>query len=82
LAIDVLVAVMVIDCSVAAVTLSAIVFEVTPLWVAEMLLEPMPAPVATPLALIVAAAVLDDVQIAEVVRSWVLPSLKVPVAVN
>ena len=32
--------------------------------------------------LIVATAVLDEVQVAVVVRFWVLPSVKVPVAVN
>lgn len=65
---DVLAAVMVMDCNVAAVTVSAIVFEVTPLCVAIMLLDPMAVAVARPLVLIVAAAVFDDVQLAEFVR--------------
>ena len=56
--------------------------EVTPLCVAVMLLEPMPAPVAKPLVLIVAAAVFEEVQLAELVRFWVVPSVNVPVAVN
>ena len=73
---------MVIDCRVAAVTVSAIVFEVTPLWVAVMLLDPIPAPVAIPLVLIVAAAVLDEAQVAELLRFCVEPSVNVPVAVN
>ena len=73
---------MVIDCRVAAVIVRAIVFELTPLCVAVMLLEPMPAPVASPLALIVAAAVFDEIQLAELVRFCVVPSVKVPVAVN
>ena len=77
-----LVAVIVIDCSVAAVTVNAIVLDVTPLWLAVMLLEPRPAPVARPLVLIVAAAVLDDIQFAEFVRFCVVPSVNVPVAVN
>src|SRR5215469_2081105 len=79
---DVFAAVIVIDCRVAAVTVNAIVFDVTPLWVAVMLLEPSPAPVARPLVLIVAAAVFDDIQLAEFVRFCVVPSVKVPVAVN
>ena len=77
-----LAAVIEIDCSVAAVTVSAMLLEVTPFWVAEILLEPTPAPVARPLALIVATAVLEELQVAEPVRFCVLPSLKVPVAVN
>jgi hypothetical protein len=82
LAIELLVAVMVIDCRVAAVTVSGIVFEFTPLCVAEMLLEPMPAPVAIPLVLIVAADVFEEFHVAELVRFCVVPSLNVPVAVN
>lgn len=68
LAIEVETAVMVIDCRVAAVTVSVIVFEVTPLWVAVMLLDPVPAPVASPLLVIETAVVLDEVQVAELVR--------------
>ena len=63
-----LAAVIVIDCSVAAVTVSAIVLDVIPFWVAAKLLEPVPTAVASPLVLIVAAAVFDDVQLAEFVR--------------
>src|SRR5438067_10922566 len=66
---------MVIDCSVAAVTVSTSVFEVTPLCVAVMLVEPMPVPVARPLALMVATDELEEAQVTEVVRFWVLPSL-------
>src|SRR5438105_13334776 len=47
-----------------------------------MLVEPMPVPVARPLALMVAADAFEEDQLTEVVRFWVLPSLKVPVAVN
>ena len=75
-------AVTVIDCRAAAVTVSTKVFEVTPLLTAVMLVEPIPVPVARPVLLTVAAAVLEEVQIAELVSNWVLPSLKVPVAVN
>ena len=81
-AIDVVVAVMLIDCRAAAVILSAIVFELTPLCVAVMLLDPTARPVASPLALIVAAAVFDELHAAELVKFCVLPSLNVPVAVN
>src|SRR3954449_1632512 len=75
-------AVTVIDCRAAAVTVSAKVLEVTPLCAAVMLVEPMPEPVARPPVLIVAAAVLEEAQVTEVVRICVLPSLKIPVAVN
>jgi hypothetical protein len=75
-------AVMVIDCSVAAVTVSARVFEVTPACVAVMFVEPTPAPVARPLLLIVAAAVFEEFQVAVLLTFWVPPSVNVPVAVN
>ena len=81
-AIEVLAELMLIDCSVAAVTVSTSVFEVTLLWVAVMLVEPMLVPVARPLALMVAADAFEEAQATEVVRFWVLPSLKLPVAVN
>jgi hypothetical protein len=77
-----LAAVIEMDSSATAVTVSAMLLEVMPFCVAEMLLEPTPAPLARPLALIVTAAGFDELQIAEAVRSWVLPSLKVPMAVN
>ena len=79
---ELLTAVMVIDCSVAAVTVSTRVLEVTPLCAAVMLVEPMPEPVARPLGLMPATDVLEELQVTEVVRFWVLPSLNVPVAVN
>lgn len=82
MAIEELTALTVIDCSTAGVTLSATALEVTPFWVAVMLVEPMPMAVASPVALIVAAAAFDDVQLTELVRFCVLPSLKIPVAVN
>ena len=47
-----------------------------------MLLEPIATPVATPPALIVAAAAFEEIHVAELVRFCVVPSLKVPVAVN
>ena len=47
-----LLALIVIDCSTAAVTASAKPFDVIPFWVAVMLLEPMVPPVAKPVAVI------------------------------
>jgi len=73
---------MLIDCSVAAVTANAMVFDVTPLWVALMFAEPTLFAVARPLALTVATEVLEEFHVAEFVRFCVLPSVKVPVAVN
>ena len=81
-AIEVLGEVIVIDCRVAAVTLSATVFEVIPLWVAVMLLEPTAAPVARPAAVMLTVEMLELAQVAVFVRFCVLPSLNVPVAVN
>lgn len=57
-----------IDCSVAAVTVNVIELETTPLCVAVMLLDPIPAPLARPLVPIVTAAVFDDAHEAEFVR--------------
>jgi len=81
LAIEELLALTEIDCSVAVVTDRAKVFDVIPLCVAVTLLEPVPAPEAKP-ATIVTAVVLEEFHVAELVMFWVVPSLKVPVAVN
>jgi hypothetical protein len=43
---------------------------------------PVPAAVASPAVLIVATVVLNELQVTELVRFWVLLSLNVPVAVN
>jgi hypothetical protein len=80
--IELLGAVIAIDCNVAAVIVNERVFDVTPPCAALMLVEPTPVPVATPVLLMVAAAVFEEVQVAELVRFLVLPSLNVPVAVN
>lgn len=82
LATEELLALMVIDCRVAAVTAMANVLEVIPPWAAVMLLEPMAAPVAKPDALMLTIDGLEEVHVAVFVRFCVLPSLKVPVAVN
>jgi len=73
---------MAIDCSVAAVTDRTSVLDVIPFWVAVMLLEPIAAPVARPVALMLTVAALEEAQVVVFVRFCVLPSLKVPVAVN
>jgi len=82
LAIEELFALMVIDCNVAAVTARAKLFEVTPFCVAVMLLEPTAAPVAIPVLLMFTDGGLELFQVAVLVRFCVVPSLKVPVAVN
>ena len=79
---EVVVTLIVIDCSVPAVTLSATLLEVMPDWAAVILLEPIADPVARPVALMLTAEELDEVQVAVFVKDWVLPSLKVPMAVN
>ena len=71
-----------IDCSVAEVTVRRTVFDTTPLCVALTLLVPAANPVANPAAVIVATAVLEELQVTELVRFCVLPSVNVPVAVN
>ena len=53
-----------------------------PAWLAEIVVCPTPTPVANPVPLIVATAVLDELQVTELVKVCVLPSLKVPVAVT
>ena len=82
LAIEAAVGATAIDCSVAAVTVSTAVFEVTPLSEAVMLLVPVPTPEARPEALIVATLAVPEVQLTDEVRFCVEPSLYVPVAVN
>ena len=81
-AIDVLSALIAIDCNTAGVMVSVSVFEVTPPWVALMLVKPTPTPMARPAALMLAMVSSEELQVAVLVRSCVLPSLKVPRAVN
>lgn len=71
-----------IDCNTAAVTVSATAFEAMPPWLAETFADPTEFPAARPPTLIVATAVFEELQVTEVVRFCVLPSVKVPVAVN
>jgi hypothetical protein len=59
--------------------------EADPLTVPELaviVVAPVTTPVASPLVLIVAMLGLEELQVAVLVRSWVLPSVKLPVAVN
>ena len=70
-----------IDTSTAGVTVRPVDPLIEP-EVAEIVALPTPAPVANPVPLIVATAVLDEPQLTELVRFCVLPSLYVPVAVN
>src|SRR4029077_15331193 len=75
-----------IDTSVAAVTVSGAASEVTPLTLALMLVDPVPAAEARPLepdALLIVATVLsDEPQVTTEVRSCVELSVYTPVAVN
>lgn len=82
LAIEELLVLIVIDCSVAAVTANVKLLEVIPFWAAVILLEPMAAPVARPVELMLTAVELEEAHVTECDRSWVLPSLNVPVALN
>ena len=65
--------VMAMDCSVMAVTVS-VVLPVTPLAAALMVVEPMATALATPDAEMLAIDVALDVQLAEALRSFVVPS--------
>lgn len=67
-AIELLVALILIDCRVAAVTVKVRKLEVTPPWAAVILVAPIAAAVASPLGLIVAAAGFEDTHVAELVR--------------
>ena len=82
MAIELFGAVIAIDVSVAAVTVNGKLLDVMPPCTAVMLDDPTPAPVANPVALMVTAARLVDIQVADAVMFEVEPSLKVPVAVN
>ena len=68
LAIDVLGELIVMACNVAAVTVSAKLFEVIPFWVAMMLLEPIAVPLAKPAVLTFTVTGLEEVHVAVLVR--------------
>ena len=59
-----------------------VVLPVIPLSVAEMLVLPALTAVASPALVMVATPVLEEAQVTELVRFWVLASEYVPVAVN
>jgi hypothetical protein len=81
LAIDGFAGVTAIDCNVAAVTVRVVEPLIAP-DVALIVEFPNPAPVASPAALIVAVVVVPELHVTVLVRFCVVPSLKVPVAVN
>src|SRR6185503_14025557 len=74
------------DCNAGGGVTVSTVEPVTEPEVALMLVVPVATPVARPwlplVLLIVATPMIDDAHVTDVVRFWVLPSLKVPVAVN
>src|SRR5262249_34246892 len=70
-----------IDWSTTAVTVSVVEPETAPL-VALIVLVPAFTAVASPVALIAAVAGVPDVHVTVLVKSCVVPSLKVPVALN
>ena len=73
--------VMAIETSIAGVTVSSVEPATDP-DIALMLAVPVPTPLESPVLLIVATETVSDDHVAVVVRSCVLPSLYVPVAVN
>lgn len=60
----------------------SVAVPVTPEEVAEMVTPPGATPVASPPEEMVAMVLLEDCQVAVAVRSWVVLSAKVPMAVN
>jgi hypothetical protein len=81
LAIDAFAGVTDMDTSVAGVTVRVVLplMLPEPAWI---VVEPVPTEVANPAVLMVATVVAEELQVAVLVRFWVLPSLNVPVAVN
>ena len=65
-----------------AVTVNPKLFDVIPFWAAVILVEPIATPVARPVELMVAFAGIELAHVAVLLKFWVLPSLRVPVAVN
>jgi hypothetical protein len=72
-----------IETKVGVVTLTKPVEPVTDPCCAEIIVDsPVVTPVARPVALMVTALVLDDAQVTEFVKSWVVLFEKAPVALN
>ena len=69
------------DTSVAAVTVSVVLPLMLP-ELAWIVVEPVPTELANPAVLMLATVVAEELQVAVLVRFCVVPSLKVPVAVN
>ena len=80
-AIEIFGGVIVIALSTTDVTVTVVAAD-TPPRIAVIVVLPAPVPVTTPLLLTVATPVEDELQVADVVRSCVLPSEKIPVAVS
>ena len=70
------------DCRVGGVTVSETGVLVTGVELAVMFVVPTATAVTTPPLEMVAVAALEDDQVTPVVRSWLLLSLYVPVALN
>ena len=79
-AIDAVAGVTAIETKTAGVTVSVTPGEVTPPRLAVIVVGPAAIPVATPEELIVAVAVLEDVQVTPLVKFCVVELLNVPVA--
>lgn len=71
-----------IDTKAAGRMVKAAVLEVMDPEEALMFAEPVAMPDANPVILIAAAPTLDELQTADADKSWVVPSVKVPTAVN
>ena len=69
------------ETSVAAVTVRVVLPEMAP-EVARTVVDPLPTAVARPAVLIVATVTAEELHVVVLVRFCVVPSLKVPVAVN
>ena len=59
-----------------------VVVPLTPFSVPLMIVAPTPALVAMPLLLMMATPASDEAQVTKLERLWVVPSLKLPVAVK
>ena len=81
LAIDGFAGVTATETSVAAVTVSVVLPETEP-EIARMVVDPVLTAVAKPAVLIAATVPAEELHVAVLVRFCVVPSVKVPVAVN
>lgn len=72
----------VIDCNVAAVTVSVMPLDVIPFWEALIVVDPTACAAANPDAFKAATLVFEEDHATELLMFCVLPSVNVPVAVN